>query len=183
MNPIVIYQTKMGSSQQYAEWIAEAIGCPVVERQQLEAADWQSRDMIIYVASIYVGTVIGFKQLLKQVGDLDQKKLILCMVGMTDLNQTEEFDNFFHQNVPEALRKKVRSFNLRGNLIYSKLGLVDRLLLKVPKRMARNNQADQLDKDNYFIHHFGEDVYYMQKDAIKPVVDYYNDLDMRARGI
>ncbi|UUX33582.1 flavodoxin domain-containing protein [Fundicoccus culcitae] len=183
MKPIVVYQSKMGSSKQYAEWIAEAISCPVIERSQLKEVDWQSSDLIIYVAGIYVGKILGFKELLKQLGDLSQKRLVLCMVGMTDLKRKDEFQKFFEQNVPEDLQKKVRSFNLRGNIIYSKLGFLDRTLLQMPKMQFKNKTLEEAGLDNYFIEHFGEDVYYIEKNAINKVVDYYNDLEMRAKGI
>lgn len=183
MNPVVVYQTKTGSSQQYATWLAEEIGCPLIDREDLTYGDLNDSQFIIYVASIYAAKVIGLNKFLKQVDDLDGKKLVLCMVGMTDLQEKSEYDKFFKENVPEDLQRKVQSFNLRGNVVYSKLGWVEKLMLNLVKVVGRLGREDNAAFNYYFKEHFGEDVYFADRNLLKAVVDYYRDYDMRFRGI
>ena len=36
MNAIVIYKTKYGSTKQYAEWIAEELGCDFIDAKNVK---------------------------------------------------------------------------------------------------------------------------------------------------
>ena len=44
---VVIYKSKSGFSPKYAEWIAQALGCPMLENKGLTLTDLEPWDTII----------------------------------------------------------------------------------------------------------------------------------------
>ena len=83
---IVIYTSKRGSTKQYAEWIAEDLGC-----EALPLADPRVKDLNLYEYSciIYGGWIRGsgivdFDKFAKLLDDELMKRLIVFGVGFAD---------------------------------------------------------------------------------------------------
>lgn len=83
---IVIYTSKRGSTRQYAEWIAEDLGCEAVP---LCDADLKNKDLHEYDCIVYGGWIrgSGIVDFNKFAGHLDaglMKRLIVFGVGFAD---------------------------------------------------------------------------------------------------
>lgn len=173
MKTIVIYQSKYGSSKQYAVWIAEALQCEVETVKNVGVDTLASYDVIVHVGGLYAGRVSGFKKITKHLDFLKDKKLILCMVGMTNPVQQERYQQMFRDNVAEQYRDRVIPFALRGDQLYSKMNPIHRLMMRMPKSMAEKVPIEKRTEDDWlFIEHFGEDVYHAKKENIDEVVGY-----------
>ena len=45
---VVVFQSKYGTTEKYARWIAEALRCDLLERKNTKAEDLKAYDTIIY---------------------------------------------------------------------------------------------------------------------------------------
>lgn len=175
MKTIVLYKSKYGSSKQYAKWLAEALQCAAVRVEDAPMDEVVSYDVVLYVGGIYAGGVNGFKQFAKHLDALRNKKLLLCMVGMTNPAEQAKYQQFFMHNVPEPYRDSVKPFALRGDQLFSKMNFIHRVMMNMPKAMTEKIPVEQRTADDqYFLAHFGEDIHYAKQENIREIVEYVN---------
>lgn len=89
---IVIYTSKRGSTKQYAEWIAEDLGCEAVEFSpaSMKEINLYEYDCILYGGWIRGSGIVGFDKFGKLLDDELMQRLIVFGVGMAD----ETADNY-----------------------------------------------------------------------------------------
>lgn len=177
MKIITVYKSKYGSSYQYAEWLAEALQCKKVPVENITLSELLAYDVIIYVGGIYAGSVSGFKQISKYLNALKGKKLLLCMVGMTNPAEHEKYETVYHRNVPEQYRSFVKPFSLRGDQLFSKMNGFHRFVMKIPKAAAEKVPVEQrTEDDRHFIENFGKDIHFAKQENIYSILEYINTL-------
>jgi menaquinone-dependent protoporphyrinogen IX oxidase len=81
---IVIYTSKRGSTRQYAEWIAEDLGCEALPLSEAKGIDLYGYDCIIYGGWIRGSGIVDFDRFAKMLDDELMKRLIVFGVGFAD---------------------------------------------------------------------------------------------------
>lgn len=87
---IVIYTSKRGSTKQYAEWIAEDLGCEALPLSDAYGMDLHGYDCVIYGGWIRGSGIVDFDKFAKMLDDDVMKRLIVYGVGFAD----ETADNY-----------------------------------------------------------------------------------------
>lgn len=87
---IVIYTSKRGSTKQYAEWIAEDLGCEARPLSACAGLDLHAFDLIIYGGWIRGSGIVDFDKFAKMLDDELMDRLIVFGVGFAD----ETADNY-----------------------------------------------------------------------------------------
>lgn len=177
MKSIVLYQSKYGSSRQYALWLAEDLQCEAKETAGISLKELRDCDVILCVGGLYASGVSGFREVKKHLGQLTDKKLALCMVGMTNPADKERYDAVYRHNVPEEYRSFVRPFALRGDQLFSEMSGLHKLMMKVLKRQVEKiPEAARTDENRFFLQSFGKDTRFVSREQIRDVVDYVRGL-------
>lgn len=95
------------------------------------------------------------------------------MVGLTDPKQEEKYRQVYCQNVPEQFRTTVRPFALRGDQLFSKMSILHRLMMKMPKRMAEKiPEEERTEEDWRFIRSYGKDVRFSARENLQEIINY-----------
>lgn len=83
---IVIYTSKRGSTKQYAEWIAEDLGCSALTLEEAKTQDVNlyEYDCIIYGGWIRGSGIVDFDKFAKWLDDELMHRLIVYGVGFAD---------------------------------------------------------------------------------------------------
>ena len=81
---IVIYTSKRGSTGQYAEWIAEELGCEALPLADAKGIDLYDYDCIIYGGWIRGSGIVDFDKFGRMLDDELMKRLIVFGVGFAD---------------------------------------------------------------------------------------------------
>lgn len=87
---IVIYTSKRGSTKQYAEWIAEDLGCEALPLSDAGGMDLHAYSCIIYGGWIRGSGIVDFEKFAKMLDDELLNRLIVYGVGFAD----ETADNY-----------------------------------------------------------------------------------------
>lgn len=87
---IVIYTSKRGSTKQYAEWIAEDLGCEAKSLSDCGGIDLYAYDLIIYGGWIRGSGIVDFDKFARMLDDTLMDRLIVFGVGFAD----ETADNY-----------------------------------------------------------------------------------------
>ena len=71
---IVIYNSKRGSTKQYAEWIASGLGCTSVSLENLDYGSLGQFDVVIFGSWLRGSGIVGFDKFRKQITILIETK-------------------------------------------------------------------------------------------------------------
>ena len=82
---IVIYNSKRGSTKQYAEWIAGELGCTLVSLENLDYGSLGQFDVVIFGSWLRGSGIVGFDKFRKQIADCADK-LIIFVTGISEYN-------------------------------------------------------------------------------------------------
>ena len=176
MNTVVVYTSKYGSTEKYAHWIAEALGCNAKKLSELSSEDLSNFDTVIYGGGLYAGGIAGFKKFLSKLRSTDDKTLALYMVRLTNPEMKDDYDQVADKNIPPEWKNKFKIFAFRGDQQFSRMSVLHKIMMRVPKSMAEKKPLEQrTEEDRLFIESFGKDVFFSNKDSILPLVDYINE--------
>lgn len=173
---VVIYESKYGSTRRYAEWIAEALSCPLFERKNFHPRDFAQYELIIYGGGLYAGGVSGIKLLTQNYKLLCGKKIVLFTCGIADPAKP---DNVSH--IREALRKvlseemleHIQLFHLRGGIDYPRLSFVHKAMMSMLRKMLLKKDIHSLsDEDRQLLDTYGKYVDFTNRKSIRPLVEY-----------
>lgn len=128
MKTIVVYKSKYGYTRRYAEWIAEELGCGIKENAAL--GDILGYDTVICGGGCYAGSINGAKLLVKNLGKLSGKRLVLFAVGSSS-GADKDIIPFWEKNLTAEQRERIAHFYLRGGFDYGRLNGGDRLLMNL----------------------------------------------------
>ena len=89
MNTVVLYQSRYGSTKQYAEWIAEELGADIYPADSFPAEKFAGYDTVIFGAPVFGGAVLGIAGIENNLAVLQNKRLIIFTVGLTSPDAEE----------------------------------------------------------------------------------------------
>ncbi len=81
---IVIYTSKRGSTKQYAEWIAEDLGCGALPLSDAKGLDLHDYDCVIYGGWIRGSGIVDFDKFAKLLDAEIMQRLLVFGVGFAD---------------------------------------------------------------------------------------------------
>ena len=131
---IIIYRSKTGFSQRYAQWMAEELGCRAVPFQDRGAVRLGEYDTIILAGGLYAGQMAG------RLPDLAGKRIAALAVGCAPMDTPdlgESMDKLFGP-LPQ-----LRGFYCQGGLDYARMGAVDRAMMAALRAALRRKKDAQ----------------------------------------
>ena len=92
-NTVVVYESRYGSTKKYAQWIAQDLGCTLIETKDVTVEKLQTFDTIIYGGWLHAGSIKGFKVISKDIDKLKDKNIVVFSVGCSTLSSSFIFFN------------------------------------------------------------------------------------------
>ena len=153
---IVLYTSKYGAAETYAQWIAEALGCRAVSLDKFSKKELQGYDTVIYGGGVQAGGVRGLEQFTKWIkGDLKLRQMAKRgTISVAEAAGSGAFDRQYYIFAvgisldSEANRLQLRDINfdkdwlrelpcffLPGAFDPAKLAGVDKAIIKVATKM------------------------------------------------
>lgn len=129
---LVLYTTKHGATQRYAERIAQPLDALVKEAAYAKIAKAKTYDAIVLGCCVYAGKIKGLDFFEQYAQELKDKRLVLFTVGLYD-PALEEVRAPLDAQIRAALGDAaayVQVFHLRGSIRWQSLGLVERMMMK-----------------------------------------------------
>ena len=165
----VIYQSKYGSTKQYAEWIAEELGVPLLEKSAVKPERLKDFDLVIYGGGLYAGGIAGADLVIKH----PCKKLVVFTVGLAD-PQTTDYSPLLSKNFTPEQLEITKLFHLRGAMDYDKLGMVHKGMMAMLKKMILDKKVPEkyTEEEKGILETYGKQVSFLDKSSITPVVEY-----------
>jgi menaquinone-dependent protoporphyrinogen IX oxidase len=172
VNEIVIYKTKYGATKMYAEWIAEELGCPVIDAKDISDEIFKKYDTIIYGGGLYAEVINGVRVITKKLDKLKGKKIVVFTTGITPLECRDYYDKMvINKNFTTDMLNQVKVFNFLGKMILDELSPVHRTALKSLKKImsAKQNPSEM---EKMLIELCDADGDFSDKGEIKALIEY-----------
>jgi len=175
-NTIVIYESKYGHTARYANWIAESLSCPLLERKKVTHSDLENADTIIYGGGLYAGGVNGIKLLTENWNLICNKKIAVFTCGLAS---PKEPANVAHireaiaQMLPADMLEKITLFHLQGGIDYSRLSLVHKAMMGMLRKMLLKKPKNELtSEDKQLLKTYGGVVDFCDEESIRELVEW-----------
>ena len=161
---IVLYTSKYGAAETYAQWIAEALGCCAVPLDKFSKKELQGYDTVIYGGGVQAGGIRGLEQFTKWIkGDLKLRQMAkrgtiseaeaaeigafdrqyyIFAVGIS-LDSEENRLQLRDINFDKDWLRELPCFFLPGAFDPAKLTGVDKAIIKVATKMFQDKPEAQ----------------------------------------
>ena len=129
---LVLYTTRHGATQRYAQRIGQPLDALVKEAAYARLEKARSYDAIVLGCPVYMGKLKGLDFFADHAKDLKDKRLVLFTCGLNDPAQEDErrkLEQQLCEKLGDAL-EHVAVFHLRGSIRWQSLGLAERLMMK-----------------------------------------------------
>lgn len=170
----VIYESKYGFTKRYAEWIAQALSCPLFERKHFKKKDFSDYEVILYGGGLYASGISGIQFLNKNWKLLSNKKIILFTCGLADPKNPDNVSNI-RKSLAKVLsgeqRKNLKIFHLRGGIDYSRLNVIHKAMMAMLRRMLLKKGMENLGvEERMLLDTYGKCIDFTDRNSIKPLV-------------
>ena len=103
MKGVVIYKGKYEATCQYAKWIGEELGFPVLKADNDGRRYLRESDFVIIGTSVYIGKLQVNKWLKENLDSLKNKKVFFFLVAGTPPDQKQKLDGYVKAGVPNEI--------------------------------------------------------------------------------
>jgi menaquinone-dependent protoporphyrinogen IX oxidase len=159
---LIVYQSKYGSTRQYAEWIRQATGGDLINVATEDKPDLAGYDIVIVGSSVRTGNIVIAPFIKERWGVLQGKEVILFTTSGTPPRHPK-IRSIYETSLPEEIRNRIAYFPLPGRMSGKDLTFFDSLLIAVGKIME---QDETLKKD------MGKDFDGVQRENLVPLLEH-----------
>ena len=131
MKGIIIYKTKYGTTEKYAELIADETGLDAVNIDRFDIKDIYKYDYIVIGSPTYAYGLIAGGWIKKNKKTLLNKKVFLFSVGGIPAEDKDMLNKIAINSIGKDLFSHITYCHCRGVFKYNKLSFGDKLLMKI----------------------------------------------------
>ena len=171
MNAVVIYGSCYGSTQAYAEYIAQELSCPAVSAKEVTRADVEGRELIVFGGGAYAGSIAGAKRAAKLEKYFGQAKLLCFVCGLADpAKQKTQGDArmLFAKAFPRHAGMPV--FCLRGNMDYARLSAGHRAMMAMLIAFLKRKK-ERSEEDEQLLATYGQKIEFLDLSTAQPLIE------------
>jgi len=175
METVIVYKSKTGFTNKYANWLSEALNCDLVEVSKADINRIMHYDTVIYGGGLYMVGINGINFLRSNMKVLSGANIIVFATGATP-DREEVIEEIVNANFNETQKERIKSFYLRGGFNFSEMTFKDKVLISMLKakiKMKKNPSADE----RGIIAAIDHPVDFTSKKNIDKIVQYVNSLD------
>ncbi len=173
---VVLYQSKYGATQKYAQWLAEALGCSLVETKQATREQVREYDVIILGGGIYASGIAGIGFLKKHHAHLRDKRIVVFAAGASPYDK-KAMAQLRNRNLKGAMAN-LPIFYCRGAWNEEAMSWKDRVMCNLLKRMvAKKDPAAYEPWESALMEAIGSSHDWTSREQLQPILDWVRNKD------
>jgi menaquinone-dependent protoporphyrinogen IX oxidase len=165
---LIAYQSKYGSTKQYAEWIQQGTEGDLVNIENEDKPDLARYDIMIIGGYVRAGNIVIAPFIKDHWSVMKGKEVILFTTSGTP-PQHPKIQSIYEKSLPEEIRKEIKYFPLHGRISGKDLTFLDKFLITLGKIIE---QDETLKKD------MGKDFNGVQRENLLPLLEYLENVKM-----
>lgn len=168
MSNIVLYESKYGSTEKYAKWIAQELNCKASKLSEINLEELTNYDNIIFGGWIHAGKLEGFKTIQQNKEKLKDKNFIVYAVGLAG-KEDPQYKKFKEQNFKDF--NNIQAFYLRGAFHFNSLKLKDKVMMSAFKMILKRQNPEKRDENTIsMMNNKAKPIDFTNKESIKPIL-------------
>lgn len=140
---IIIYRSKTGFTQKYAEMAAKELGC---NAQPWGKAQMAGYDTVVFGTRAHAGRIDGLKKALAAFRRSGTKRFVLFVTGAMPHTAGQALEQLWKGNLTEEQLRNIPHFYMQAGLCYERMGVLDRAMMKGLARFLAH-KADKTPED------------------------------------
>lgn len=170
---MIVYASKYGATQRYAQWLAEELGLPCFEAKAVTRQAVEAADVVLHLGGLYAGRINGLSWL-KPYGDLLQNRRVAFVAVGASSSSPQALDTV-RTLLPEAWRQ-APCFYLRGGLDVPHMRWADRMMMGMMRKMLlKKKPEEQTQDDRDLLASFDQPHDWTDRSALAPIVQWVQD--------
>ncbi|MDL2311021.1 flavodoxin domain-containing protein, partial [Peptostreptococcaceae bacterium OttesenSCG-928-C18] len=131
-------------------------------------------DTVIYGGGLYASGIHGLKKL----KNYKIENLIIFTVGLSN-PETTDYTEIITLNKRYIHSENIKFFHLRGEIDYSNLNFIDRLLMAMVKkvRIDKKKKTELTEEEKYMLDTYNKCVNFTNKESITPIINYIKNVE------
>ena len=174
MSTIIIYTSKTGYTEQYAQMLSEALNCEAVQSNHLDQVNLKDYDTIVYGGGIRALKINGLKHILPKLNQLEDKRIVLFAVGATEDSETNS-NSLLEKNI-EGNHVHYPMFYMQGGFDPDRLSLFMRFMLRRVEKNIRkkeiNNPETLSAEDKDFLDFFQSPHEHIERENLEKLINF-----------
>lgn len=145
---LVLYTTKHGATQRYAERIGQPLDALVKDASYARIKNAKTYDAIVLGCPVYMDKIKGLDFFADHAKELLDKRLVLFTCGLHDPQEEEtrrKLEDQLREKLGDAL-EHIAVFHLRGGIRWKSLGFAERLMMKALVSDLKKKPQEQRSK-------------------------------------
>ncbi len=167
---IVLYQSKYGATEKYAQWLAEELTCDLMETKEATIEQVHTYDTIILGGGIYASGIRGISFLKKHYPKIKDKILVVFAVGASPYDE-KAMAALRERNFKQELAD-VPCFYYRGAWNEDKMTWLDRNLCRMLKKVVAKKDPANYEPWEAALMEAEGNMDWTDRAAITPIVEY-----------
>lgn len=111
--PLIIYNSRGGSTRRYAQLLASATGGTAVPMKEVRPGQMQAADTVVFASWLMAGNLQGGGFLKRHWRILKEKRTVLAVVGLGRTLDEKLWDEYAARAFTPEMRESLRVFYLR----------------------------------------------------------------------
>ncbi len=143
MRTLIIYYSKTGNAEKYAQDIGKAVNADVIPFKKYKVKMAKDYDTIVFGSRVIGSRIQKIDEFLRDYEEIEDKNVIIFSTGMSIVSKEARL-NLISANLLDMYH--IRYYQLRGSFDYQKLGGLEKFMFSNSLRMIAhdpNSTADQ----------------------------------------
>lgn len=171
MKALVVYASRYGSTEEYAQAFAAKHSLKAIPFNQLHS--FEDYDTIFHFGALLGGGTYGLKDTLKRLDSSGNQRLIIVTVGLSDPHVQENREQIrknIEAQVPETILNQTAIYHLRGRINYQELSLLHRLMMyMVYSKAKRTPPEEKTEETQGIIDTYNQTVDFVDLDSLDQI--------------
>ena len=159
---LIVYQSKYGSTKQYAQWIQSDIPSDLADADTADTHEFAKYDVIVFGSSIRMGRIVIAPLIIESWNAVKGKKVVLFTTSGTP-PEHPNIRKIYQRSLPEGSWKDIKYFPLHGRMVKNDLSFIDKFLVAIGQIM---------EKDESIAKRMREDYDEVKQENLLPLLDY-----------
>lgn len=144
-NILVTYKSVTGFTKQYAEMIAEELGCTIMDFKSVSSETMSRFDTIVFGSRFHAGLIDGMKKAKELFAGSKATKFVVFATGATPNAAEDMIKEAWKNNFTPTEMESIPHFYMQSGLRYENMYFSDKLMMKVFAAMMKRKK----DKNEY----------------------------------
>lgn len=177
-NILVCYKSVTGFSKSYAEMIAGAVDCTLMDFKDFNAETASHYDIVVFGGRLRAGTVDGLKKAKEYAAKGKVKVFAVFATGAMPKTAVETIRQVWENNLTGDELRQIPHFYMPGGLCYEKMPLPEKIIMKAFAAVMKSRIKKKKDKtaeDEQFERGISASYDLSSKEYIEPLVSFLRE--------